>query len=165
MTDPDALAEALLELTTALTIELHPAIAELAMPGHFEAAGPAAAAVFQQPPEGEPTHRSGAASEPVAALAEQAAAEAAERLAYGRRDGNPFLPSLALAAFYLVEARRSGAFGLAALARGRVRAFALTPDDAKHDPLLLPGTAAIRAWYPVLGAADACVELRLSRSG
>ena len=37
MTDPDALAEALLELTTALTIELHPAIAELAMPGHFEA--------------------------------------------------------------------------------------------------------------------------------
>ena len=75
MTDPDALAEALLELTTALTIELHPAIAELAMPGHFEPAGPAAAAVFQQPPEGEPTHRSGAASEPVAALAEQAAAE------------------------------------------------------------------------------------------
>jgi hypothetical protein len=162
VTDADELADALLEMTTALTVELHPAISELAMPGHFEPDGQAAAAVFRQPRQGEPTHRSGPASEPVSMLAAEAAAEAGRRLAYGRRDGNPYLASLALAAFYLVEARRSGAFGLAELAGGRVRAFALTADDARHDPLLLPGTAAIRAWYPVQGADDACVELRLS---
>ena len=115
MTDPDALAEALLELTTALTIEFHPAIAEFHA-GPFRGGRPGRRSGVPTASGGEPTHRSGAASAPVAALAEQAAAEAAERLAYGRRDGNPFLPSLALAAFYLVEARRTGAFGLAALA-------------------------------------------------
>ena len=70
--------------------------------------------------------------------------------------------ALALAAFYLVEARRSGAFELGALASGRVRAYPLAPDEAHHDPPLLSGTAAIRAWFPVTGVAEACVELRLS---
>jgi hypothetical protein len=98
----------------------------------------------------------------VAALAAEAAAAAHERLGYGRRDGNPLLPALALAAFYLVEARRSGTFGLGGLTEGRVRTYPLTPDEARHDPALLPGTAAIRAWFPVDGAPDACVELRLS---
>ncbi len=162
MTDPDELADQLLEMTTQLTIQLHPAIAELTQPGHFEPTGTPAAAVFRQPREGEPTHRSGAASDVVAVLAAAAATEAARRLIYGRRDGNPYLPSLALGAFYLVEARRRDAFGLAQLAAGRVRAFPLSPDDARHDPLLLPGTAAIRTWYAVEGAEDASVELRLS---
>jgi hypothetical protein len=165
MSDADELAELLLELTTALTVELHPAIAELAMPGQYEPIAAPTAAVFRQPPAGEPTHRSGAASEPVAELAAEAAEEAARQLAYGRRDGNPMLPALALAAFYLVEARRSGAFGLGDLAAGRVRVVVLDPEDARHDPLLLPGTAAIRTWYPVDGAPDACVELRLSPAG
>lgn len=162
MSDADLLADELFEMTTQLTIKLHPAIAELAQPGHFEPLGEPAAAVFQQPREGEPTHRSGAASDVVAALAAAAATEAARRLIYGRRDGNPFLPALALAAFYLVEAGRRNAFGLGELAGGRVRAVALTPDDARHDPLLLPGTAAIRTWYAVEGLEDAAVELRLS---
>src|SRR6478736_1375362 len=71
---------------------------------------------------------------------------------------------LELAAFYLVEARRSGAFGLGELTGGRVRAFPLAPDEAHHDPPLLPGTAAVRAWYPVEGVPEACIELRLSPS-
>ena len=160
--EPDDLAELLLEMTTSLTVELHPAIADVAMPGHFEPAGMPAAAVFHQPAAGDPTHRSGPASDAVAGLAAEAAARAHDRLGYGRRDGNPLLPALALAAFYLVEARRSGTFGLGALPEGRVRTYPLTPDEARHDPALLPGTAAIRAWFPVAGAPDACVELRMS---
>jgi hypothetical protein len=162
MNDSDLLAEQLLEQTAALTVELHPAIAELALPGHFPPAGVPAAAVFLQPSDGDPTHRSGQPSEAVALLAADAAEEARARLGYGRRDGNPFLPALALAAFYLVEARRSGAFGLGRLTEGRVRVFPLTADEARHDPPLLPGTAALRAWYPVQGASEACLELRLS---
>jgi hypothetical protein len=162
MSDPDDLADLLLELTTSLTVDLHPAIADVAMPGHFQPDGLPAAAVFHQPVSQDPTHRSGAASPEVAALAAEAATQAHGRLGYGRRDGNPLLPALSLAAFYLVEARRSGSFGLGGLTGGRVRAFPLTPEESHHDPALLPGTAAIRAWFPVEGAPDACVELRLS---
>ncbi len=160
--EADDLADLLLELTTSLTVELHGAIADLALPGHFEPAGLPAAAVFHQPAGAEPTHRSGPASEAVAALAAEAARAAHDRLGYGRRDGNPLLPALALASFYLVEARRSGSFGLGTLPEGRVRVYPLDPDEARHDPSLLPGTAAIRAWFPVEGAPEACVELRLS---
>ena len=162
MVDADALADELVELTAELVVELHPAIAGLALPGHFEPAGMPAAAVFRQPRDAEPTHRSGAPSAELAQLAAEAASLAHARLGYARRDGNPLLPALALAAFYLVEARRSGAFELGALAGGRVRAFPLTAEEAHHDPPLLPGTAAIRAWYPVTGVTEACVELRLS---
>jgi len=162
MIDADALADELIALTAGLVVELHAAIAGLALPGHFDPAGMPAAAVFRQPVDAEPTHRSGAPSAEVAQLAAEVAEIAHGRLGYGRRDGNPLLPALALAAFYLVEARRSGAFELGGLAAGRVRAFPLTPDEADHDPPLLPGTAAIRAWYPVTGLAEACVELRLS---
>ena len=162
MSDADDLATLLLETTTSLVVELHPGIADLAMPGHFQPAGMPAGAVFQQPAGAEPTHRSGPASAEVAELAAEAAARAHERLGYGRRDGNPLLPALALAAFYLVEARRRGAFGLGQLTGGRVRVFPLTPDESHHDPQLLPGTAALRAWFPVEGAPEACVELRLS---
>jgi hypothetical protein len=164
MSDADDLADLLAELTVSLVLELHPAIADLVMPGHFRPAGAPAAAVFLRPLEGEPTHRSGPPSPAVAELAAEAAEAAHARLGYGRREGNPFLPGLALAAFYLVEARRSGAFGLGELTGGRVRAYPLAPDEAHHDPPLLPGTAAIRAWYPVEGAPEACIELRLSRS-
>jgi hypothetical protein len=162
MTDPDALADELLTLTADLVVDLHPAIAGLALPGHFPTSGMPAAAVFALPVDAEPTHRSGVPSPEVATLAADAAEAARGRLGYGRRDGNPLLPALSLAAFYLVEARRSGAFDLGALASGRVRVFPLTPDEAHHDPPLFPGTAAIRAWYPVAGVDDACVELRLS---
>ena len=162
MADPDALADELIAVTADLVVELHQGIEGLALPGHFEPAGMPAAAVFRQPADGPPTHRSGAPSPQVAQLAAEAAAIAHDRLGYGRRDGNPLLPALSLAAFYLVEARRSGAFDLGALASARVRVYPLAPDEAHHDPPLLPGTAAIRAWFPVIGVDEACVELRLS---
>src|SRR4029079_12957323 len=69
MSDADDLADLLAELTVGLVVELHPAIADLAMPGHFRPAGAPAAAVFLRPLEGEPTHRSGPPSLAVAELA------------------------------------------------------------------------------------------------
>src|SRR6476646_10433017 len=56
MSDADDLADLLAELTVSLVVELHPAIADLVMPGHFRPAGAPAAAVFLRPLEGEPTH-------------------------------------------------------------------------------------------------------------
>src|SRR6476661_5321733 len=69
ISDADYLADLLAELTASLVVELHPAIADLAMPGHFRPAGAPAAAVFLRPLEGEPTHRSGPPSLAVAELA------------------------------------------------------------------------------------------------
>src|SRR3954453_16709857 len=73
MSDADDLADLLLELTVSLVLELHPAIADLVMPGHFRPAGAPAAAVFLRPAEGEPTHRSGPPPLAVAELAADAA--------------------------------------------------------------------------------------------
>src|SRR2546423_622468 len=164
MGDADDLADLLAELTVSLVVELHPAIADLVMPGHFRPAGAPAAAVFLRPLDGEPTHRSGPPSLAVAELAADAAEAAHARLGYVRREGNPFLPGLALAAFSGVGAGRGGALGRGGLPGGRVRAYPLARDGAGHAPPLLPGTAAIRAWYPVEGAPEACIELRLSPS-
>jgi hypothetical protein len=159
--DPDRLAADLLELTVAVTVELHEAIEHLRRPGRFEPSGTPAAAVFDHPPGAEqPRHRSGAPSPEVAALVSEAAAEARDRLGYGRRDGNPLLPALALAAFYLVEARRVGALGLGEAASGRVVPGVVEPELASHDPVLRPGGAVLRTWFPVEGAPQACVQLR-----
>ena len=44
----------------------------------------------------------------------------------------------------------------------RGRQAGLAAAAAACGVALLPGTAAIRAWFPVEGAPEACVELRLS---
>ena len=161
MDDPDTLAEELGELTTALTCELHEAIEHLRQPGHFPPAGMPAAALFDHPPGAEkPRHRSGAPSPETAELVAAAAECARERLGYGRRDGNPLLPALALAAFYLVEARRTNALGLREAAGGRVVPGVVEPDLASHEPAVVPGGAVLRTWFPVQGAPQACVQLR-----
>ena len=161
MADADTLADELIELTSDLVAELHPAIAGLALPGHFERGCPrrrcsrTAGRWRARPAEAAPVAAAGGA-------ACGRGRRDRPRPAWIRQAGrNPLLPALALAAFYLVEARRSGAFELGALATGRVRVYPLAPDEAHHDPPLLPGTAAIRAWFPVAGVAEACVELRL----
>ena len=163
--DPDRLADELLELTVALAVELHPAVEHLRQPGHFDPAGMPAAAVFDHPAGAEaPRHRSGGASPAVAALAAEAAGQVRDQTGYGRRDDNPLLPALALAAFYLVEARRRDAFGLRAAASGRLVVGVVEPDLADHEPAVLPGGAVLRAWYPVTGAPKACVQVRFPAS-
>jgi hypothetical protein len=164
MHDAEELAAELQELTVAVTCELHEAIEHLRQPGRFPPAGMPAAAVFDHPPGAEkPRHRSGAPSPETAALVAQAADVARERLGYGRRDDNPLLPALALAAFYLVEARRTDALGLRAAAGGRVVPGVVEPELASHEPAVVEGGAVLRTWFPVEGAPDACVQVRFPR--
>jgi hypothetical protein len=94
------------------------------------------------------------------ALAESAAAEARRRLGYGE-DDNPALVPLALAAFYTVEARRSGALGLGdAARRGAPAALALDADTARRDPVLPRGAHWLRVWGVLSAGEQVCVELR-----
>jgi hypothetical protein len=162
--DPDALAEELFERCLALTVELHPAIEHLAQPGHFDPDGAPAAALFEHQPGAEaPIHRAGRPSPEVAAIAAEAADAAHERLGYGRRDGNPLLPALALAAFYLGEARRVDLLGLREAASGRVVVGVVEPELAGHEPMMTEGGKLLRAWFPVTGAPQACVQVRFAR--
>lgn len=162
--DPDALAEELHERTVALTVELHPAIEHLTQPGHFDPAGMPAAALFEHPPGAPaPTHRAGHPSPEVAGLAASAADAARERLGYGRRDGNPLLPALALAAFYLGEARRVDLLGLRDAASGRIVVGVVEPELADHEPLMAEGGKLLRTSFPVTGAPQACVQVRFAR--
>jgi hypothetical protein len=161
MEDADALAEELQELTTLVTCELHEAIEHLRQPGHFPPSGMPAAALFDHPPGAEkPRHRSGAPAPETATLVAAAAERAREQLGYGRRDDNPLLPALALASFYLVEARRTNALGLREAAAGRIVPGVVEPDMASHEPAVVPGGTVLRTWFPVEGAPDACVQLR-----
>jgi hypothetical protein len=162
--DPDALADELLERTVALTVELHPAIEHLMQPGHYPPNGMPAAALFEHPEGAEvPRHRAGHPSPAVAELATDAAAAAQEQLGYGRRDGNPLLPALALAAFYLVEARRVDLLGLRDAASGRIVVGVVEPELADHEPLMAVGGRLLRTWFPVAGAPVACVQVRFGR--
>jgi len=162
--DPDALAEELLERCLALTVELHPAIEHLAQPGHFEPDGAPAAALFEHATgAAAPTHRAGRPSPEAAAIAAEAADAAREQLGYARRDGNPLLPALALAAFYLAEARRVDLLGLREAASGRVVVGIVEPELADHEPMMAEGGKLLRAWFPVTGAPQACVQVRFAR--
>jgi len=162
--DPDALAEELLERCLALTMELHPAIEHLAQPGHFEPDGAPAAALFEHATgAAAPTHRAGRPSPEAAAIAAEAADAAREQLGYARRDGNPLLPALALAAFYLGEARRVDLLGLREAASGRVVVGVVEPEVAGHEPMMTEGGKLLRAWFPVTGAPQACVQVRFAR--
>ena len=159
--DADRLAAAILERTVALTCELHPAVEHLSQPGHFPVSGQPAAAVFDHPHgAAAPRHRSGHPSPEAAALVADAAERAHGLLGYARRDGNPLLPALALAAFYLGEAERTNLLGLREAASGRVVVGVVEPDQSSHEPRLVPGNVVLRTWYPVIGAPQACVQLR-----
>ena len=62
--------------------------------------------------------------------------------------------------FYLGEAERTNLLGLRDAASGRVVVGVVEPDLASHEPRLVPGNVVLRTWYPVIGAPQACVQLR-----
>ena len=160
--DPDALAETLLEETTALTYSLHDAIEGSCRDGVALHAAAPIAGIFEQPPGGaKPRHRAGRPSGELVALAADVAERVRELAAYAPGLDNPALEPLALACFYVVDARRSDAFGLQALAAKRPLARVLDADEAHKDPTLPVGTALIRIWSELQGEAPVCVELRL----
>jgi hypothetical protein len=160
--DPDALADALVEETTDLTYSLHDAIEPACRDGRALHAAAPIAGIFEQPPGGaKPRHRAGRPSGELVALAADVAGRVRELAAYAAGLDNPALEPLALACFYVVDARRSNAFGLQKLAVKRPIARLVDADEAHRDPTLPVGTALIRIWSELHGEPPVCVELRL----
>jgi hypothetical protein len=159
--DPDVLAAELVEETAALAFSLHDAVAQGRRPHPALHASAPVAAVFEQPPGGKSRHRSGRPSGELVALAADAAARVRELAGYAPGEDDPALEPLALACFYVVDARRSDAFGLQRLAAAQPVARVLDPEEARRDPTLPVGTALIRVWSEPSGEPPVCVELRL----
>jgi hypothetical protein len=160
--DPDALADVLVEETAALAFALHDAVAAGRRRSSVLHAGSPVAAVFDQPAGAKPRHRAGRPSGELVALAADAAARVRELAGYADGEDNPALEPLALACFYVVDARRSDAFGLRRATQAQPRARLLAPAEAGRDPQLAPGTALIRIWSELAGEAPVCVELLLA---
>ena len=160
--DPDALAGELIEETAALAFSLHGAVAQLRRPRPALHADAPVAAIFEHPAGGKPRHRAGRPSGELVALAADAAARVRELAAYAPHEDNPALEPLALACFYVVDARRSDAFGLQRLASALPRARTLGAEEAHRDPAPAVGTALIRVWSQPSGEAPVCVELELA---
>jgi hypothetical protein len=161
--DPDALAAELVEETGALAFSLHDAVEQLRRPRPAHHASAPVAAIFEQPPGSKPRHRAGRPSGELVAIAADAAARVRELAGYAPGEDNPALEPLALACFYVVDARRSNAFGLGRLAAaGSPLARVLDAAEAHRDPSLPVGTALIRVWSQPSGEEPVCVELRLT---
>jgi hypothetical protein len=159
--DPDELAAALVEETAELAFLLHEAVAQLRRPRPALHASAPVAAIFEHPAGGKPRHRAGRPSGELVALAADAAARVRELAAYAPHEDNPALEPLALACFYVVDARRSNAFGLQDLAAGVPRARVAGPEEAHRDPSPPVGTALIRVWSEPSGERPVCIELAL----
>jgi hypothetical protein len=159
--DPDELAAELTEETAALAFSLHAAVESLTREGAALHEAAPVAAIFEQPAGAKPRHRSGRPSAELVALAADAAERVRELAAYAPGEDNPALEPLALACFYVVDARRTDAFGLQLLAGGPPRARVVAPDEAHRDPVLPVGTALIRIWSELSGEPAICVELAL----
>ena len=149
----------------ALTVELHPAIEHLAQPGHFEPEWDGRRRAVRAPRWSARRRRTGPAirrprwrSWPPRRRRSRGSSSAT-----GARDGNPLLPALALAAFYLGEARRVDLLGLREAASGRVVVGVVEPELADHEPMMAEGGRLLRTWFPVEGAPRACVQVRFAR--
>ena len=113
-------------------------IAELVRDGVALHASAPVAAIFEQPPGAKPRHRSGRPSGELVALAADVAERVRELAGYEPGEDNPALEPLALACFYVVDARRSDAFGLQQLAAAQPIARVVDAEEAHRDPDL-PG--------------------------
>jgi hypothetical protein len=159
--DPDDLAAALVGGTVALTLSLHDAIADLVRDGVALHASAPVAAIFEQPPGAKPRHRAGSPSGELVALAADVAERVRELAGYEPGEDNPALEPLALACFYVVDARRTNAFGLQGLTASHPIARVVDGEDAHRDPVFPVGTALIRIWSELDGEPPVCVELAL----
>jgi hypothetical protein len=159
-TDADALAEELAAQVAELVTDLHGAVALRRGGGEAVLEGEPVAAVFDRPAGSlRPRHRAGRPSAAVVAVALEAAGRARAALAYGPGEANPALPALAIACFYVAEARRSDAFGLQAIAARQPRATLLGPDEAARDPEVAEGAALLRVWTQLDGGREVAVEV------
>ncbi len=170
--DPDetAAAEALASETARLAASLAFAIAQHRTAGRFALAAAPVAVVFQRASDdrARPLHRSGRMAPELLPFLVDAVLRTRERLALPDDEDNPYLIALVLAAFYVVDAPRTGLLGPSAAA-GRTPAVAAVGEvEALLDLAGPPGTVALRVIAPVEQddgrAVNAAVELRWSPS-
>ena len=92
------------------------------------------------------------------------AARVRELAGYGPHEDNPALEPLALACFYVVDARRNNAFGLQELAASQPRARTLGARGGAPRPRAAGRDGADpRLERAERRAGPCCVELRLAR--
>ncbi len=161
-----AAAEALVADTARLAASLAFAIQQHRTPGRFALAAAPVAVVFQRADDRDarPLHRSGRVAPELLPFLVDAVLRTRERLALPDDEDNPYLIALVLAAFYVVDAPRTGLLGPGAAA-GRTPAVAAVGEaEALLDLAGPPGTVALRVIAPVEQddgpTLNAAVELR-----
>ena len=157
--DPDALAAVLLDETAGLALELHAAIEALCREGVALQLAAPVAAIFEQPAGAKPRHRAAGRRASSSPWRPTSAERVRELAGYAAGEDNPALEPLALACFYVIDARRTNAFGLHERPRPRPLARVLDEEEARRDPTLPVGTALIRVWSELSGEPGVCVEL------
>jgi hypothetical protein len=159
-------AEALAADTARLAARLAFAIEPYRTPGRFALAGAPVAVVFERDrdPAANPRHRSGRLAPELLPFLVDAVLRARDRLALGEQEDNPYLIALVLAAFYVVDAPRTGLLGDAAAGGGTPAVAAVAEAEALRDIAGRPGTVALRVIAPVEDedgrTVNAAVELR-----
>jgi hypothetical protein len=163
---PAAEAEALAAATARQAASLAFAIAHHRAPGRFSLAGAPVAVVFERgdDPAARPRHRSGRLAPELLPFLVDAVQRTRERLALREDDDNPYLIPLVLAAFYVVDAPRTGLLGDAAAGGAAPAVAAVAEAEALMDIAGRPGTVALRVIAPVEDedgrTLNAAVELR-----
>jgi hypothetical protein len=141
------LAEQLAEATARMAGRLFFAVAAHTTTDSFAlAAAPVVVVFARSPDEAAPMqHRSGRIAPSLLPFLVDATTRTRKRAALARGYDNPYLIALVLACFYVVEAGRSGALGLGALA-ARTPAVRVVADQAAlRDAVLAPGSTVLRA--------------------
>jgi hypothetical protein len=162
----EALAEQLAADTARLAARLAFAIAGHRGPGRFSLAGAPVSVVFRRAAdvEARPQHRSGRLAPELLPFLVDATLRTRERLQLGEDEDNPYLIALVLAAFYVVDAPRTGLLGPGAAADRTPAVAAVGEAEALLDLAGRPGTVALRVIAPVEDedgrALNAAVELR-----
>ncbi len=145
------LAAQLADDTARLAAQLGFAIEPYAADGHWVLAAAPVAIVLERPADLHqlPTHRSGLIDPELLPFLVDATQRTRSRLALGEGRDNPYVIALALASFYVVEARRTGILGLGHLAARMPAAAVVPPERAYQDLNLVPGMTALRVVTPV----------------
>jgi hypothetical protein len=166
----DALADQLAADTARVASGLAFAIGQHRGPGAYSLVGAPVAVIFERAAdaEGRPKHRSGRLAPELLPFLVDAVVRTRERLQLRDGEDNPYLIALVLAAFYVVDAPRTGLLG-PGVAERTPAVSAVAEVEALRDMAGSPGTVALRVIAPVEDedgrTVNAAVELRWTAAG
>jgi hypothetical protein len=164
----EAVAEQLAADTARVAARLAFSIEPHRTRGRFALAGAPVSVVFERAADrrARPRHRSGRLAPELLPFLVDATMRTRERLQLGEGEDNPYLIALVLAAFYVVDAPRTGLLGPAVRADQTPAVSAVAEAEALMDLAGAPGTVALRVIAPVEDEdgreVNAAVELRWS---